>query len=1222
MPKRRVSDLDDGYRKLSPPKKKRSRMRYWFVGFLLMLAAAALWGVPAAVQNRTIFLWSVNTFAGIDPLRVDVSTIEAGWFRPVQLQGLSVIDGNGSKIVSIQRVETENGLWDWIRDYSNLKTITLRDVETAMDVQPGTTTLEEALRPLLEKPSSGGSPEVQGRIRIVNALIRARDSIDLSTWELRVREADLPLPSVQQPIPAINLSGEIHSTSLVGAAGTFGVKVEPVTATVSSGAMQPLRFVMATHNLPLSVGNLVKRRVPELPYEQVHGTASLNAQVLVVSLSEWEVAITEANLSQVRLIAPAIVGEQPAVLDQARLAGIFQMRGDKFIARGAEIESDIASLHAQGSFPFDFKIPTAARPWIDQAEFEVSGRVDIAKLLAVAPSLVPLQDQAQITKGLIRVTGSQKGPTDAMPTVQMRVELDELIGSVAGTAVRWDQPLLAELRVQPSSEGSPLLGATCRAEFCQVDAQGELKQGQLKANLDLNKLQQRVSQFVQFPVEQLSGSAELNANWKQDMSNRISANGKLTTSPLKILLPTGLMNEPAWSGNFDLAARMDGGAITQIDRCRVELTSPSESLFVEIQEPISLEPAAVGVEPLPPATTIFRVTGDLGNWLRRGEIASGMSTGIKLAGNVKLDATGATSSSRIVLSQARFEADSFSMDGHGFVYQEPRLVAQFQGSFRSDDMMQCTVQNLTVQSESFAITAMDAPASSGSGRQGQGAFRADLRRLSQVLLPPSPTDTSAMAISGEITGRAAWTIDEHSLAWQIQADTGKVDVLDVPVPARTTLISTKAATPTPTTLWSEPWVKAQVVGRYDRVTESITMPETTLHSDWFQYGGMASFDVVNESRVLDARGQLAYDAAVVSEKFRPWTGPYIQISGRKVEPVRLTWKNPGDEPWTKALQAATQIGWDSANVIGIDVGKSEVPLAIENGQFLSATEIPVSQGALRWNLTSDLSSSPLAIHQTKQKVIENVAITPMMCQGWLKYVAPILAEVTRVEGRLSVQVDHAKFVPASLRQQSVAGQLEMHGATVGPGPLADQLLLIVQQVRAVRKGNLLPQTVSSQGTWLQIPEQKIDFSVDQGRVAHRNLQVVAGDIVLATSGSVDIDGGLDMIASVPIRSEWVEGTPALASLAGQSLQVPIRGTIQKPQVDLRVVTQLATQVAEAAVQGAVQKQIDKGLNKIMAPVQKQLDQLPSIPLPNLPTIPGLGSGLLPKSNPSPPNSPR
>ncbi|MFM8326527.1 MAG: hypothetical protein ACKN9U_16840, partial [Pirellulaceae bacterium] len=168
-----------------------------------------------------------------------------------------------------------------------------------------------------------------------------------------------------------------------------------------------------------------------------------------------------------------------------------------------------------------------------------------------------------------------------------------------------------------------------------------------------------------------------------------------------------------------------------------------------------------------------------------------------------------------------------------------------------------------------------------------------------------------------------------------------------------------------------------------------------------------------------------------------------------------------------ALAVQTKLGWDQAQAIGIDIGSADIPLVVERGVFRSSAEIPVSQGTVRWNLTSNLNDKMLRIQQSPQVVLDQVAITPQMCRGWLKYVTPLLADVTRVEGSLSLRLDEATIVPSDAMQQTFAGQIMIHGATVGSGPLADQLLLLVQQVKELRKG-LSPSVATEPEQWLQL----------------------------------------------------------------------------------------------------------------------------------------------------------
>ena len=83
------------------------------------------------------------------------------------------------------------------------------------------------------------------------------------------------------------------------------------------------------------------------------------------------------------------------------------------------------------------------------------------------------------------------------------------------------------------------------------------------------------------------------------------------------------------------------------------------------------------------------------------------------------------------------------------------------------------------------------------------------------------------------------------------------------------------------------------------------------------------------------------------------------------------------------------------------------------------------------------------------------------------------------------------------------------------------------------------------------------------------------------------------------------------------IQIPVRGTVQRPQLDSSGLVQLAQQLATSALAGAAQKQIDKGLNKLLGPLSNQLAPLQQgvqqLPLPNL-SIPGFGA------NPFAPNA--
>ena len=77
---------------------------------------------------------------------------------------------------------------------------------------------------------------------------------------------------------------------------------------------------------------------------------------------------------------------------------------------------------------------------------------------------------------------------------------------------------------------------------------------------------------------------------------------------------------------------------------------------------------------------------------------------------------------------------------------------------------------------------------------------------------------------------------------------------------------------------------------------------------------------------------------------------------------------------------------------------------------------------------------------------------------------------------------------------NVQGTLNIHAARVGPGPLSQQFLSIAEQVKAVVERRAPQAGANSSGQWLELPAQDVSFQMVDGRVHHRGLQMVVGDV--------------------------------------------------------------------------------------------------------------------------------
>ena len=123
-------------------------------------------------------------------------------------------------------------------------------------------------------------------------------------------------------------------------------------------------------------------------------------------------------------------------------------------------------------------------------------------------------------------------------------------------------------------------------------------------------------------------------------------------------------------------------------------------------------------------------------------------------------------------------------------------------------------------------------------------------------------------------------------------------------------------------------------------------------------------------------------------------------------------------------------------------------------------------------------------------------------------------------------------------------------------------------------------------------EQSVPVNVKDGRVYHEGIKFSHDDIAVQTSGSVGLDQTINMVAEIPIADDWLGGNEYLAGIKGQSISIPISGTVSKPILDRRAVqnfsSQLAKQAASSALQKVVGDKLTPKLNEYQAEITNKL----------------------------------
>ena len=206
-----------------------------------------------------------------------------------------------------------------------------------------------------------------------------------------------------------------------------------------------------------------------------------------------------------------------------------------------------------------------------------------------------------------------------------------------------------------------------------------------------------------------------------------------------------------------------------------------------------------------------------------------------------------------------------------------------------------------------------------------------------------------------------------------------------------------------------------------------------------------------------------------------------------------------------------------------------------------------------------------------------------------------MADATRVDGRFSVILGKGALPVSDPSAGEVSGQFAIHEAQLSPGPFADQVIAVVDRIKALTKSrslrpadllSLAEQSTSSasggrERVWVTLPEQQVPFRMIDRRVHHEGLILVTKEATLKTRGSVGLDESLDLIVEVPVRDEWIAQNKQLSSLRGKTLNIPVRGSLTAPQLDLRVFESLARDALTAPVENLLENELQKGLNRLL-----------------------------------------
>lgn len=178
-------------------------------------------------------------------------------------------------------------------------------------------------------------------------------------------------------------------------------------------------------------------------------------------------------------------------------------------------------------------------------------------------------------------------------------------------------------------------------------------------------------------------------------------------------------------------------------------------------------------------------------------------------------------------------------------------------------------------------------------------------------------------------------------------------------------------------------------------------------------------------------------------------------------------------------------------------------------------------------------------------LLDHCELSIGLCEDLLKFVAPVLAEVARVKGQVTIEFDDWRLPWGDFAAGELGGRVTMHTVDAGPG-------VLVQSILELPVLNMLAQQYPIPKFVELARESTVPFAMREGHIHHEHLKFsLAGLVDIETGGYVGLDQTLDLVATLGIHPPKPEERKlaVLRTLSTQPWPIRIHGKLGRPQID-------------------------------------------------------------------------
>jgi translocation and assembly module TamB len=1208
----------------TPPKKpKRGR---WLrrAGLALVVLALGVLFAPKIITSTVLSRRLPKMLVPMVHANVEWSELSLGWFSTVVVKDLKIQDLDGQPLLDVEKISTSHPLWALIAYSQNLGTLKIAKPVLYVSLRNDGSNLEDLMVKFTQTSSSAKASDEPSKSTTVPGIIveiedarldlehkAANRKASLDQIAFRFVSAKGTIEEVDLTIGEPPADGQPDTTAQADPAQWllvhYGTPKETEAAAVPSEVKMA---VLKASHWKLDWVNPALSRVmakAELTAE-VHADASVELTPNATGYDwDWSGSI---SIEDVLVSGIDALKSDKLAFEQIELAGRAATTQGRLVMDALRVIADVGEVSATGDIPLNNSSQKSTAELIQSLlsdeDYHIAGNLDLKKLATMLPQTLRIREGIEITGGEVKVqiVGDDSNGVRRWSGVAGVVGLSAMNN---GKAIPWDKPLAVRATAHRDQKAVVIDQMECKSDFLQVKGSGTIDDARFTATGDLDKLLENLERFVDLGIEQLSGQMNADCELRRIDEQHVGLNSKILLDNFAF----SVSKNNVWrEEHLELTIQASGRAdtvsgLTQIDTAEAHLLSGGDACDSKVTQPIDLRSTT------PTYAIVADVKGNLASWQNRLRPFVAVNDW-KLNGTLDLETSITADPQKVQISKFSIGLENLEADGPGWAIQDPEITLETTGEWVMASQ-KWTSPKASLKGHALAVEIDKlecALGKSGIARlSGVAEYDVDLKQISQWMNDAS--EKPSYHLLGSLVGKATISQQESVMTAKLDTQIEKLVIAGLNTPA--------GGKPQWAVLWKEPQLTIGAAGSYDVSADKLTLESSHLDVDGLTVGAQGTLAACSTRQQIDLTGDLAYDWDQLVKRFGESLGQHIQLSGKDHRPFSIkgslaslssspagpasgktqtstvsftkestTPDSPASAGGLMDLSGQAGLGWTAANVYGIVAGPADISARLEQGvcQF-APLDITVNEGKLHLTPAVHLEQNPQLLVLPQEKVLDHIRLSPELCSGWLKFVVPALADSAQVEGKFSLDVNGASVPLTAPTMGKIDASLAVHQVQVRPGPLALKIVSAIDQIQTIISRRPLGDL--SKDVWLEMPEQHIPFKMEQGRVYHEGLTFTVKNVAVKTSGSVGLDETLQLVAEIPLRDEWLGNQKVFAGLKGQTVRIPINGTLTSPQLDTRVFSNLTQQVGGSVLEGVIKDKvgdkldnaINDGLNRFL-----------------------------------------